>query len=467
MRDLTHVRVSRWVVVAIAVCIVVASVGIAYSVWVHRGGRVERPEAEFSPGAQLSQVRVAILYERVTDGGLINRSLNDVVRIVEETGADMIFRGFWRWSPFPDDCSQLPKRLQAQCELAGYSYEHLEEATAAIKEAKPDLIFCGAVPAQKVQRQHEQNPRTGEILEYPETWELALDPSRWGINVSKERFQCWFSKTHLWVDRELDCADYDPEEANAYFPDITNEEFQELLLSWAEEQIDRGADAIWIDMLVTQARIMEDLTGDPNHPAVVDALKAAQRIVDEIHAYGKSKGRYVYVGSWSTAARFSHNRPDLDFVTVSPTIREVLTMELNESRWNEVVNLVRENLGDIPIFAFIDWAGTVRTPLGAFSQRLSPEQQREFLRKADAFLRERGIVFIYPVHGGYMGVDATVLSFGRYRFYDSIAPEFQTYQTIVELARSHKPTPEILFDGVIGCGRASWRSLRSRAHLWH
>ncbi len=226
-------------------------------------------------------------------------------------------------------------------------------------------------------------------------------------------------------------------------------------MSWAEEQIDRGADAIWIDMLVTQARIMEDLTGDPNHPAVVDALKAAQRIVDEIHAYGESKGRYIYVGSWWTAARFPHDRPDLDFVTVSPTIREVLTMEFNESKWSEVVELVRENLGDVPIFAFIDWAGTVRTPLGVFSQNLTPEQQREFLRRADAFFRSRGIVFIYPVHGGYMGVDAVVLSFGRYGFYDSLAPEFQTYETIVELAQSHRKGSLVAW-----CGGEATHSLR-------
>lgn len=77
---------GRWVA-AIAVCIVVASAGIAYGVLVHGGERIEGPEVK------LSQVRVAILYERVTDGGLINRSLDDVVRIVEETGADMIFRG--------------------------------------------------------------------------------------------------------------------------------------------------------------------------------------------------------------------------------------------------------------------------------------------------------------------------------------------------------------------------------------
>lgn len=337
----------------------------------------------------LSQVKVAILYERVTDGGLINRSLEDVQRIVTETGADMIFRGFWRWGPYPKECSQLPDRYRAQCELAGGSYRHLEEAISAVRNVKPNLIFCGAVPAQKVRRKHELNPKTGEMLTYPETWSLALDP----------------------------------EKADAYFPDITNEKFQELLLSWAEEQIDCGADAIWIDMLVTQARIMEFLARDPNHPAVVDALKAAKRIIDEIHAYGRSKGRYIYVGSWWTAAKFPQETLDLDFVTVSPTIAEVLEMRFNETRWNEIIRLVRERLGNVPIFAFIDWASTTKAPLGAFSQDLTPEQQREFLKRADSFLRSKGVIFIYPVHGGYMGVDATKLSFGRYGFYDSLAPQ--------------------------------------------
>jgi len=386
----------------------------------------------------LSQVKVAILYERVTDGGLINRSLEDVQRIVTETGADMIFRGFWRWRPYPKECSQLPDRYRAQCELAGGSYRHLEEAISTVRKVKPNLIFCGAVPAQKVRRKHELNPKTGEILTYPETWSLALDPEKWGINLSKKEFQCKFGKTPLWVDPELDCKNYDPEKADAYFPDITNEKFQELLLSWTEEQIDCGADAIWIDMLVTQARIMEFLARDPNHPAVVDALKAAKRIVDEIHAYGRSKGRYIYVGSWWTAAKFPQETLDLDFVTVSPTIAEVLEMRFNETRWNEIIRLVRERLGNVPIFAFIDWASTTKAPLGAFSQDLTPEQQREFLKRADSFLRSKGVIFIYPVHGGYMGVDATKLSFGRYGFYDSLAPEFQTYGTIVELARSHR-----------------------------
>ena len=384
----------------------------------------------------LSDVRVVILYERVTDGGQINRSLDDVAEIVEETGADMVFRGFWVWGPILRDCSQLPERYRESCELSGRSYSSLEEAISRLKEARP-LIFCGAVPAQKVFRRIEYDPRTGRVFRYPETWEMALDPGKWGIPVSKEEFQCEFGRTHLWVERELNCSDYDPREASAYFPDITDERFQGLLLGWALEQVDRGADAIWIDMLLAQARMMGRLTGDPEHPAVRDALDAARGIVQEIKRYGESLGRRVYVGSWWTAAIFP-DPPELDFVTMSPAPREVRSMELDEARWEERIRLVRERLGDVPIIVMIDWAATSDTPLGVFSQELSPEQQREFLRRLDEFCRERGLLLAYPVHGGWMGKDAVRLSFGRFRFYDSLAPEFQTYETIVELATARR-----------------------------
>lgn len=59
--------------------------------------------------------------------------------------------------------------------------------------------------------------------------------------------------------------------------------------------------------------------------------------MDEIQAYGESKDGYIYVGSWRTAAKFPYDPPDLDFVRVSPTIREVLTMEFNKTRWSEII----------------------------------------------------------------------------------------------------------------------------------
>lgn len=397
----------------------------------------EAPRVE--EAGRLSRVRVAVLYERVTDTcRVFGRSLDDIVAVLKETGAEFVFRGFWRWSPCPEYCSQLSGRARELCEERGYSYRHLEEAIARIKSELPDVIFCGAIPAQIIQRRAVWDPVTHEVIRYPETWEMALDPGKWGIDFSKERLQCEFGKSHFWVDPSMDCSEYSPEKAAAYFPDITNERFQKLLLSWAMKQIDCGADAIWIDMLFKQASMLAKITGDVYHPAVKESYEAACKIVDEIHRYGRLKGRYIYVGSWATAVRFPYPPPSLDFVTLSPSTKEVLSMKLNEEKWSRWLTQIREKLGDVPVFVFIDWASTSRTPLGAFSQNLTPEEQCMFIRMADEFFTKMGAVFTYPVHGGWMGNDAQVLSFGASRVYDSLAPEFQTYQTIRELAQSKR-----------------------------
>jgi len=44
-------------------------------------------------------------------------------------------------------------------------------------------------------------------------------------------------------------------------------------------------------------------------------------------------------------------------------------------------------------------------------------------------------MFIYPVHGGFIGRDAVKLAFGSYYKYDALAPEFQTYEQIKELVK--------------------------------
>jgi len=177
------------------------------------------------------------------------------------------------------------------------------------------------------------------------------------------------------------------------------------------------------------------LTGSFEHPAVKESYQAACKIIERIHEYGRSRGKEIFVGSWPTAAYFPYPPPNLDFVTVSTSGKEVMEMKLDETRWNEKLKTTKRKFGDIPIFAFIDWAATSNTPLGRFSQSLTKEQQREFLKIADEFFREKDVIFVYPVHGGTMGIDAHILSFGKSRVYDALAPEFQTYKTIRELAQ--------------------------------
>ena len=385
---------------------------------------------------KLKDIEVAVLYENITDPV---RGTDEMVKILKETGTEFVFRAFWRWGPCPNKVEDIPSRtVRRRYSLRGYYYENLEKVIKKLKQELPNLLICGAVPAQILARQAVFNPLTGEVIRYPKTWKMALDPSRWGLKMSKKEFQTRFGKTHFWVDKDAEPEDYDPEKVPAYFPDITNPDFQELLLAWAKRQIDAGADCIWIDMLFAQAKFLYRLSGDFDHKSVKETWRALCKVVDELHAYGKKHDKPVYVGSWGSAIYFPHKPPKLDFITVSPSSREVRTLKLNAPKWDERLKKIREKFNDIPVFAFIDWAGSTKTPLGQFSQVLSKEQQCRFIEMADEFFTKRGVMFVYPVHGGWMGNDAKILSFGRSRVYDSLAPEFNTYPTIKQLAEKKR-----------------------------
>ena len=67
--------------------------------------------------------------------------------------------------------------------------------------------------------------------------------------------------------------------------------------------------------------------------------------------------------------------------------KDKLTGEIgnfNEKLWDRLVKKIKKEYG-IPIFARIDYGGPSRTQLYVFSQELSKDETREFLRKADEF----------------------------------------------------------------------------------
>ena len=384
----------------------------------------------------LSKVKVAILYQRVTDGiYYLNRSVDDVINILEETKTDFIFRAWWRMHPCPESPDTqsdfFPPGYIEESVRRGYTYEHLRNAIAKIKKEIPDVIFCGAVTCQWVNRK-EKDLITGETFDMDKTWAMALDPEKWNISMSKEEFQERFARWLEWIEPD---EEYDRTKVWAYFPDITNPDFQKLILDLAKKQIDCGADAIWIDYLFNQAQYLAKITKDPYHPAVRESLEAASKIVDEIHNYGYSKGRYIYVGSWASFVDFPYPPPDLDFVTPTLLSTEVYSMEIDEDYWDVRIKKIREKLGDIPIFAHMD-LGSETLPLTVFAQNLSTIEQRQFLEYADDFFRKKGLIFIYPVHGGWFGKNPKKLAFGKFNIYDALAPEFDTYGTIVELAKN-------------------------------
>ncbi|MDD5687951.1 MAG: hypothetical protein PHE88_08980 [Elusimicrobia bacterium] len=234
------------------------------------------------PNGNLSEVKVATVYEKVTDrkstGG---RSLADTVKVLKETQTDFIFLGFWTWTvPAPDSPDNMPlellnriaefaktspKKVPEFIRVIGYSYEELRNSIPPIKKEMPGVIFTGAIPAEALGRV-EVDPITNMVIN--DTWEMAFDPKKWNITymcpeeigkyfpslkgkyLDKEGFQEYFALTnHLIKSGDK----YDWQEVQGYFPDLTNPAFMELLVNRAKKQIDAGGDGVFIDLLYTQA----------------------------------------------------------------------------------------------------------------------------------------------------------------------------------------------------------------------
>lgn len=388
------------------------------------GGR--KPPAMAPPNITygLSGIKIASVYEDVTDPIPPSRATGDVISMLRETNTELIFRGFWRWGPVPESPETSWNENYTK---RHYTYKDLGETISRIKKEMPNVTFVGAIQVIKIERT-EINDLTGEVLDENDTWAMALDPAKWGLGPSKEEVQ--EANMKRWF--------------GGLKPDITSPAYQELLLAMAKKQIDLGADGIWIDFFYSQAAFFAKTANvDINHPAMRDSFDAASRIVDEIHRYGESKGKYIYVGTWvdpalSQSIAYS-KRPALDFLTASPTPQEVANKNFNGKKWDEELSRIRQVFGDIPVFVFLDW-GFPDSQLEVFSQKFSDGERAALLGEADEFFTGKGTVFVYPLHGGDMGDKPPKRAFSQeyppgFRYYDSLAPEFRTYETIKELAR--------------------------------
>lgn len=393
----------------------------------------------------LSRIKVASQYRYVSDGQAIGRSLEDTINIFKDTKTDFIFQGWLTQQPLPDKCSDLSVGDKKKCEAAGYSYEYLINSVSGIKKAMPEALFSGGTQFEYFYP--EEVSANGDAEQRDKAWEMALNPAKWGLDATRKDMQCYWAKRWALVEKNEPCPneEYLKTSMRYYFPDVTNADFQKLFLSRIFRQIDAGADAIWIDMLYVQPALLAELAKDENHPAVRESYAAIRDIVDKIHKYGYSKGKYVYVITWvaqkEPGSIIVIPKTNVDIAVLSFAPNEIKDKSIgkigqfDEKLWDDAIRQIREKL-DLPIFVRIDYGGGGRTPFGVFSQELTASEAGEFLKKADEFLAKKGVTFIYPVHGGDMGLPEKVkkLSYGKYNWYDSLAPEFDTYGIIKELA---------------------------------
>ncbi|MBU4289716.1 MAG: hypothetical protein KKG09_00480 [Verrucomicrobia bacterium] len=453
---------KHWIIFGIAL------IGLVVSCF----GQEPTPPGEKQPGQfplvkmdkaqalnKLAQIKVVAQYRSVTDGKNINRTLEEVIGMLKETSTDFIFLGWMTQQPCPEKISDLPVEKQKMAERHGYSYEHLAQAISQIKNALPGAIFCGGVQAEFLWP--DEVPGKDEKERVDKAWAMALDPGKWGIAFSKKDMQGWWAKRwgamgkgeELSAEEELKLKMLHSGLYHCFFPDLTNPDFQAIFLNRIYEQIDAGAEAIWIDMLYAQGHLLKKVCGiNESHTAVQESHRAASEIVDRIHAYGARQGKYIYVTTWvvypdyvggdRSSLVILHPSPNVDIAMTSPGSHEILNIrsgkigQFHNERWDKTIEMLHK-LGIRHIFARIDFGGIGRSPLRAFSQELNSEQQQQFLKAADEFFAGKGIQFIYPIRGGDMGPGWEVkkLAFGKFNWYDSLAPEFATYEAIKKLAQ--------------------------------
>jgi hypothetical protein len=376
----------------------------------------------------ISEIKNAILYERLNDDSP-KRTIAEHINILQETNTQLILRAYFRWNPL-DNCDIFTDQNQKDyCLLQGATHAEMLVMNGEIKNALPNILIIGAIPAQRIHKSitptlGDYNEYTSTILTPAETEAMALDPSKWGIT----------SKTKAEIQAELQLMS--GLSGDAWFPDITNSDVQNLLLGWAKRQIDSGVDGIWIDLLYYQTMKMYSITNDMNHLSVLESFAGSNKLIDDIHAYGTSIGRTIYVGSWASStglvSKAYNIKTNLDFLTVTPLSSEVINQQMDAATWDTQLSDLRTIYPDTPIFAFIDSTDD-NAPIAKFSQTLTTEEQDQFLIHANEFFKSRNIIFAFPVHGLYIGQSATKLSYGTYYIYDSLAPEFDTYGTIKQL----------------------------------
>ena len=388
----------------------------------------------------ISDVKNAIVYESLNDT-MPKRTVSEHANIINETNTQMIFRSSWRWIYFPISCNDnvlipYPDLIQ-KCIDGGYSFELRSKFITELKSTNPDLLIVAAIPAQKIDKTLDVNEFTGETFNATQLASMIFDPRTVGINKTPQEFQTVM-------------AQY----TDGYYPDISNPTVQNLILGWCKKAIDSGVDGIWIDLLYSQAINIFQLAGNNiNNIGVQNSYSAANKLIDDIHAYGLSQGKTIYVGTWLIPVsefinRYGMAAPNVDFVTMSPSPTEVLNRVFEIDKWNDIITSYNSAFGNkVKFFTFIDWAAGSGSQIANFSQKLTTEQQNKFLIDSKTFFDGLGITFIYPVHGGVMGSSPATtprLNNGTTR-YDSIV--FNNYETIKQLMTG-EVIPPIIDTGV-------------------
>ena len=380
---------------------------------------VKEMEEEISR-INIPPIKVAIMYQNLHSPP---HYLEGAMRILDELQPDIIWysRMITGFPPVPNESSAyyIAKKAGLSDEKAEIFAKWVRENKYTLEAIREEVestnaLYCPCILVQNLRVDFNYDPLTFEPIPREKLESMALDFSKWGLPYNR-------SATQRFVKKLAGIPE------GACFPDVTNKDYQEYLFRKVMALKKIGVKCVRLDMLFTQASIAYALTKDYNHPAVKEAYYAACSFVKRLKKEG------LIVGTWAHWVIFPYNMScPVDFVTKTVGKGEVLRVKINEDLWKKIVKTIRGKT-NATIFMVFDFGPFDDAPLALFSQKLSEEQQEKFLEEMYNVCKKLGCVPVFPVHGGSMGRHPEKLAYGRYRFYDALAPEFDTYDKIREL----------------------------------
>ena len=366
------------------------------------------------------------------------------LKIIDELRPDMIWYSHWvvgfPMVPDVESAYKIAKRCGLPDERARKFQEWVRRESYTLRDLREQvkevegrgIIYCPSLLGYSNFRvDFNFDPLTFECLSEEEVKSMLLNFGKWGIINPETGKPYTLEETQSYLKGIA--ASLGLNFSNLGVFDTSSEKLIEYQVRRAVALKRAGVRAVWFDLFFQlPLRVSRLLNLSLSHPMVKDLYEGVKEIVE------RARGEGLMVGTWVTALQFPYEPPKLDFLTESPSSREVLNVKVDYGRWDEIAKLIKEKEPDSLLIIILDFGERDNLPLAIFSQRLSPDQQRKFLvelRNLADYLRKRyglNVAVAYPVHGPGIGAGAERLAWGKYRIYDAKAPEFDTYEVIRE-----------------------------------
>jgi len=377
------------------------------------------------------------------------RTIEDAVNLALSCNPDYLFRCFPSGGrPILMSCKDIiptleslgyegetAERLAKFLSRLGLCYDVLKNVVSLIKSRR-EVMFSVTEHTQYAYK-YVWDPINKKKMDGKN---FALNFAKWGLinPETKKPFDLVSTQNYCAKRMAIVPSELVVNGGVRWITDPTSVEYRKWIVNKCKMYRRVGVDVVHFDILFLHAGIayrvvkwMRDngyYEGNPlEHPAVVDLYNSACDLVSAVKDLG------LQVETWfSVLGKVPYERmPKLDGTYISPTYREVLSMRFEDERWETFVNSAKERLGErVRLYSFIDNGGLDTYPMHAFSQKLSPEQQRKFLVIWNDYMRSLGVYPVFPLHDGPMGRTIVRKSWGKYPIYDATAPEFNTYPTI-------------------------------------